>query len=255
MGVALAQDLQTIANTLINEMCGRSRFVGPFVGAFDACREPIFAFGDTDGRDPMSRTRMPPRVLALICTAALCACLMPTARGFSLGSPICEVNGLPLVEMSPTLANPPPTGWSLRHPTRYTPGRILEISLVNGDPLRRARGVLIWSKSGPNTGSGSFAVPGNERWQHVPAPAECGTWALTHTDAVPKTQAELRFLWAGSEAAGVILRAFVIEDCATPSGCRDQQALTPISFMAPILFGDGFEAEPLPPSSPFLQRE
>jgi hypothetical protein len=169
-----------------------------------------------------------------------------SARGFSLGAPICEVNGLPLIEMSPTLANPAPSGWSLRHPPRFTPGRMLEIAVVNSDTSRRARGVLIWSKAGPNVGSGSFAVPGNGRWQHVPAPAECGTWALTHTDAQPKAQSELRFLWAG-EPAGVILRAFVIEDCQAPTGCRDQQALTPISFMAPVMFEDGFEPEPAPP--------
>lgn len=186
------------------------------------------------------------------------ACLLLTlglapavAEAFSLGSPICEVNGLPLVEMSPTLASPAPSGWSLRHPPRFTPGRMLEISVVNSDPSRRARGVLIWSKAGPKLGSGSFAVPGNGRWQHVPAPAECGTWALTHTDAQPKAQSELRFLWAG-ESLGVILRAFVIEDCQAPTGCRDQQALTAISFMAPVMFEDGFEPEPVPPALPLL---
>jgi len=169
------------------------------------------------------------------------------SHAFSLGAPICEVNGLPLVEMSPTLANPAPSGWSLRHPARFTPGRLLEIAVVNPDSNRRARGVLIWSKSGPNSGSGSFSVPGNGRWQHVPAPAECGTWALTHVDAQAKSQQELRFLWSG-DSASVILRAFVIEDCSNPGGCRDQQALTPISFMAPVMFEDGFEPEPLPPA-------
>lgn len=166
---------------------------------------------------------------------------LPTASAFSQGSPICEVNGLPLVEMSPTLANPPPQGWALDVPTRFIPGQPLHVRVRHPDPQRRARGVLIWAKAGANLGAGSFAVPGNGRWAHIPAPAECGTWALSHTDNLPKPLAELSFQWTGSGSQGVILRAFIIEDCSNPAGCRDQQALTPIVFMEAGLFADGFE--------------
>lgn len=173
----------------------------------------------------------------------------PLALAFSQGSPICEVNGLPLVEMSPTLANPAPAGWVLEAAERYLPGRPLGLRLRNTlDPERRARGVLLWAKSGPISGSGSFTLPGDGRWQYVPAPANCGTWALSHADAQPKNQTELYFEWtSGDPALPTLLRAFIVEDCGAPGGCRDQQALTPILVTQPGFFFDGFETDPLLP--------
>jgi hypothetical protein len=157
------------------------------------------------------------------------------------GSPICEVNALPLVEMSPTLATPAPQGWTLIAPPRFIPGQPVELRLAHPDPQRRARGVLIWAKASQFAGAGSFALPANGRWAYIPAPANCGTWAMSHTDNQPKSLDQLVFQWTGSGVQGVILRAFIIEDCSHPAGCRDQQALTPIIFLEAGLFDDGFE--------------
>lgn len=180
--------------------------------------------------------------LLACCALTLATLLTPLAAlAFSQGAPICEVNTLPLIEMSPTLANPAPEGWTLVVPERFALGRPLLIQLRNADPTRRARGVLLWAKSGPATGAGSFALPGNGRWQHIPAPANCGLWAISHTDNQPKLQSELSFEWVSVEYSSAILRAFVIEDCSAPQGCRDQQALTPITLVQPALFFDGFE--------------
>ncbi|WP_395788396.1 hypothetical protein [Aquimonas sp.] len=205
--------------------------------------------------------------LGACCAFALTTLLSPlTVLAFSQGAPICEVNTLPLIEMSPTLANPAPEGWTLVIAERFALGRPLLIQLRNTDPNRRARGVLLWAKSGPATGAGSFALPGNGRWQHIPAPANCGLWAISHTDSQPKSQAELSFEWVSVDYSSAILRAFIIEDCSAPQGCRDQQALTPITLVQPALFFDGFEppaaavADPdpvwLPPTSrsPNAQR-
>jgi hypothetical protein len=159
----------------------------------------------------------------------------------SQGSPICEVNALPLIEMSPTLATPAPQGWTLVAPARFIPGQPVELRLAHPDPQRRARGVLIWAKAGQFAGAGSFALPANGRWAYIPAPANCGTWAISHTDNQPKSLDQLVFHWTGSGAQGVILRAFIIEDCSHPAGCRDQQALTPIAFLEAGLFADSFE--------------
>lgn len=198
---------------------------------------PVNAATDRSMPDASGRPLLlPRRVLALGLWA-----LPGLSFAFSQGAPICEVNGLPLVEMSPTLAHPAPSGWTLDAPARFIPGQPLQIRLLHPDPQRRARGVLIWAKAGVNLGAGSFAVPDNGRWAHVPAPAECGTWALSHTDNLPKPLSELSFQWTGSGSQGVILRAFVIEDCSNPAGCRDQQALTQIVFMEAGLFADGFE--------------
>lgn len=170
------------------------------------------------------------------------ACLLPlSAFGNSQGSPICEVNSLPLVPMSPTLANPPPQGWTLQAPPRHFPGRPVQLRLQHPDPMRRARGVLIWAKASATLGAGAFALPANGRWAYIPAPADCGTWALSHTDSQPKTLDQLAFEWTGDPGTGAILRAFVIEDCSHPAGCRDQQALTPIVFIEAGVFADGFE--------------
>lgn len=163
------------------------------------------------------------------------------SRANSQGSPICEVNSLPLVPMSPTIANPPPQGWTLEAPARFYPGRPLQLRLHHPDPQRRVRGVLIWAKANASQGAGSFTVPGSGRWAYIPAPATCGTWALSHTDNQAKAQAELVFEWTGEATPSAILRAFLIEDCNNPTGCRDQQALTQIVFLEAGLFANGFE--------------
>lgn len=168
----------------------------------------------------------------------------------SQGSPICEVNALPLIEMSPTLANPAPQGWTLVAPARFFPGRAVELRVGHPDPQRRARGVLIWAKAGQFQGAGSFALPANGRWAYIPAPANCGTWAMSHTDNQPKSLDQLVFHWTGNDTQGVILRAFIIEDCSHPAGCRDQQALTPIVFLEAGLFADGFEDASAPRIEP-----
>lgn len=175
---------------------------------------------------------------------ALFIALAPaTLEAFSLGSPICEVNSLPLVEMSPTLADPPPTGWSIEVRPWYVPGQSQSVRIRNLDPAREVRGVLLWAKSGPSTGAGSFALDRAGRYQHIPAPAPCGQWALSHTSAAVKSQSDLVFDWTPPASGGtVILRAFLIEDCGQPSGgCRSHQALTPVTVLVEALFVDGFE--------------
>lgn len=184
--------------------------------------------------------------MARNCLALAIALLAPIggACAFSQGAPICEVNTLPLVEMSPTLASPPPTGWTLAASMRaYVPGRPLRVRVQHADPGKRARGALVFAKRGPTTGAGSFALPPGGAWQYIPAPAECGEWALSHTSGEPKAPADMQ--WDYSVAAPVgslILRAFLIEDCAQPAGgCRDQQALTPVLVLPEAIALDGFE--------------
>lgn len=168
--------------------------------------------------------------------------LLPAlAAANSQGSPICEVNSLPLIDMSPTLASPAPQGWTLVAPARFFPGQSVQLRVQHPDPQRRARGVLIWAKANATQGAGSFAVPANGRWAHIPAPAICGSWALSHTDNQPKTQDQLIFDWTGDASPSAIFRAFLIEDCSNPAGCRDQQALTQIVFVEAGVFANGFE--------------
>jgi len=164
------------------------------------------------------------------------------ATAFSQGSPICEVNNLPLVEMSPTLANPPPDGWFLDvRRSEYMPGRPVRVKVANADPERRARGVLLWARAQVG-GGGQFLVD-TDLFQYVPAPASCGLWAVTHTSAEPKPLDELGFWWLPPDDGSILLRAFIIEDCDAPQGCRDQQALTPLLVMTPTLYFNGFETE------------
>jgi len=179
------------------------------------------------------------------CKAALAATLAGfaiPAGAFSLGAPICEVHTLPLVEMSSTLASPPPTGWVLQTRAWYQPGQPQTVRVRNSvDALRRVRGVLIWAKAGQFTGAGSFAA--GPLYQYIPAPAVCGQWALSHNSATPKTQADLEFIWTAPESGTPILRAFLIEDCGLASGdCRSHQALTPVKALYEAVFVDGLEA-------------
>jgi len=77
-------------------------------------------------------------------------------------------------------------------------------------------------------------------WQLVPPPAPCGQWAITHRNALPKPQSELRFQWLSDEADQTLFRAFLIEDCG-PTDCRAHQALTPILILERALHRNGFE--------------
>ncbi|MCU0755198.1 MAG: hypothetical protein MUE46_08760 [Xanthomonadales bacterium] len=180
---------------------------------------------------------------ALLQALRLSGLLLPNvAAAFSQGAPICEVNQLPLVEMSPTLPSPPPSGWILvGERGSYLPGERLRLRVQHPDPAKRVRGVLIWAKRGPQSGSGAFLLEEPMRWQYLPAAAGCENWALTHRDATPKPQSQLSFAWEAGAAPVTILRAFVIEDCAA-SDCRAWQALSNLLILEADVFRDGFEA-------------
>jgi len=175
---------------------------------------------------------------------AMGACLLfsTSLLAFSSGSPVCEVNSLPLTPMSPVLSDPPPTGWSLV-PERgsYVPDVALKLKIRNINPSKRARGVLLWAKSGPNSGAGRFILPSSGLFQYLPAFANCAEWALAHVSSVAKTQDQLAFAWLAPASGPLIMRAFLIEDCTTVGGCRAHQALTDIVLLQEALFVDGFE--------------
>lgn len=174
---------------------------------------------------------------------SLCLILPQGALAFSQGSPICEVLQLPLVEMSPTLSQPPPTGWLLRSESAvYYPEEPLSLRISHSDPARAVRGVLIWARQGPAAGSGSFVLNDAALWQYISAPADCGQWAVSHRNADAKSQAELVFNWRPSSAANSILRAFLIEDCPQ-SDCRAWQALTNLLILEGGVFRSSFEAQ------------
>jgi hypothetical protein len=188
-----------------------------------------------------TRRALQSRVVRLLLVAIGAAGANP-AGAFSSGSPLCEVlEPLPLVAMSPTLAQPPPEGWRLRVDARfYYPGRPVRVQVVHPDPSRRARGVLLWARSGPTTGAGRFQLPASG-YQYIPASSNCGEWALSHDSGEGKPQAAMRFFWEPDAAPSAILRAFLVEDCGLPpGGCMDQQALTPIVALERGLFRDGF---------------
>lgn len=170
------------------------------------------------------------------------------AAAFSQGSPICEVLQLPLVEMSPTLAQPPPTGWQLTSDSMaYQAGEPITLRIVHAQP-KSVRGVLLWSKQSPQLGSGQFLVNANGPWQHIPPPAPCGQWALSHRNALPKPQSELHFQWLPDGADQTLFRAFIIEDCGL-TDCRAHQALTSFLVLERALYRNGFEAASLHQSS------
>ncbi len=180
----------------------------------------------------------------LILACWVWAVLVPlNASAFSLGSPVCDVAALPLVPMSPTLASPPPAGWRLET-TRpiYMSGRPVQVRVVHPASTQMALGVLIWAKRDFSSGAGQFVVDGG-LYQHVPLPAECGQWAATHTSPVPKSLGDLTFSWLPGDRGEVILRAFLIEACGVPAGCRGHQALTPIVALRPAIFFDSFQTE------------
>lgn len=174
------------------------------------------------------------------------------AHAFSSGSTVCEVTALPFAPMAGVLRQPAPTGWELRVDLdHWYPGALRVFRLHHPDPQRRARGVLVWIKGNPvgaPVGAGRFLDLGvGDRFQTVNAtpPADCGDWALTHRDAMPKPQDELLFGWQAPATSGwgyLAARAFVIEDCDTlPGACRDAQALTAILPLREVAFASGFE--------------
>ncbi len=181
----------------------------------------------------------------------LLAGVAPVASAFSSGAPVCEVNALPLVPMSPVLIQPPPTGWRLAiDEPRFHAGRLTVIRVVNDDPTKRARGVLIFAKSGPLAGAGRFVLPSpSPLFGFIPfvPGSDCGEWAVSHVSAVPKTQDQLVFRWEPEDGMDLLVavRAFVIEDCQPePGGCRSAQALTDFGELVPTVFFDGFETAP-----------
>jgi hypothetical protein len=190
--------------------------------------------------------------LRLACIAVLpWVVALPAGKvlAFSAGSPICEVHGLPLVEMSDTLANPPPQGWHLRAARRvFYPGNALRVEVRNDDPARLARGILLWAKSGPASGAGYFELPASGRYQYIPAAAGCDGWALSHVDGLAKAQSDMRFDWIPGDHGTAIIGAFLIEDCdPQPSiGCRDQQALVDLLVIERGVFRSGFETAAVP---------
>lgn len=185
------------------------------------------------------------RFLQVIIAALIPGGLLQSApaQAFSQGSPICEVQQLPLVEMSPTLAQPPPSGWRLESDrSAYTPGNRVRVRIVNTSP-KAVRGVLLWARQSPQSGSGEFLIAPEAPWQFVPAPATCQAWALTHRNAQPKAQSELVFDWKAGDAPQTLIRAFLVEDCGD-TDCRAYQALTSIIVLERALQIDGFETAP-----------
>lgn len=165
----------------------------------------------------------------------------------SFGSPVCEVNSLPLLPMANSVSSPVPVGWSLRTDSpSYLSGTPLEIRISNVDPLKRVRGVLLWAKTSADfQPAGSFLVGPGSMWQYIPPGpgAFCQQASITHMNSAPKQQSTLVFNWTPPVSdADVLLRAFLIEDCALPSGCRGAQALTPwLVLVGEVVFKDRFE--------------
>jgi Reeler domain len=180
--------------------------------------------------------------LSILFSSVLC---ISSASANSFGSPVCDVQSLPLLPMANAVSNPVPTGWSLRTDrSYYQSGAPLEVRIGNVDPLKRVRGVLLWSKSTDFQPVGSFLIGPGSMWQLIP-PGNgvfCQQASITHMDAAPKQQNTLVFSWTPpANDADVQLRAFLIEDCALVTGCRGAQALTQTLLLGEAVFKDRFE--------------
>jgi hypothetical protein len=166
------------------------------------------------------------------------------ASAHSFGSPRCEINSLPVTEMSATLADPAPSGWQISNVDGAAwPGRSMTIRVTNTDPLKQARGILVWARRNGSTPSGSFQPDTSGLFQWIPtALASCGEASISHTSRSPKSQAQLSFEWTPDVGGNSIVRAFVIEDCGAPEAdCRAWQALTPFLVIPGAIFVDGME--------------
>lgn len=187
--------------------------------------------------------------LSLSCL--LCLCVALDAAAFSSGSTVCEVNALPFTPMASVLRQPPPAGWQVRIDNdAWYPDAIRRIRIEHPDPSRQVRGVLLWVKGnsfGTPVGAGRFLGLGvDDRYRFSGAfDGECAEWSLTHRDATPRTQSALLFAWqapGGVTPQGLVVRAFVIEDCdLQPGVCRDAQALTAFLPLREVVFAEGFE--------------
>ena len=62
----------------------------------------------------------------------IAASLAEAAGAHSFGSPRCEINSLPVTEMSATLADPAPSGWQISNPEGAAwPGRAMTIRVTH----------------------------------------------------------------------------------------------------------------------------
>ena len=178
----------------------------------------------------------------------LCGFTGSVAQAFSSGSPVCEVNALPLTQMASVLREPAPSGWRVRIDSdAWYPGAIRRLRIEHPDASKRVRGVLLWVKGsnfGSPVGAGRFLDLGViDRYQFVGG--QCGEWSITHRDATPRGQSELLFAWQAPSApapSDLVVRAFLIEDCdPLPGVCLDAQALTEFLPLREVLFAEGFE--------------
>jgi hypothetical protein len=185
------------------------------------------------------------KIAVCLCFAA---CAPSALRAHSFGSPVCEVGVIPLAPMSTTLSSPAPTGWALFTTAKvYVRGAPIDVSVINTDPLKKARGVLIWSKFGDLSPAGSFLIGPGNAWQYIPPSptVQCAQASISHTDNSPQVQADLTFSWTPptsfpGDSSDVFLRAFIIEDCVAGS-CRSYQALTQRLALPEAFLVAGFE--------------
>jgi hypothetical protein len=165
------------------------------------------------------------------------------------GSPICNVPSLPLVPMSSALINPAPSGWRIdATDALISPAQNITWNIVNTDPLKKVRGVLMWAQFEDGSNAGSFLIGPGTLWGYVsPSPtAQCGQASITHQNKFPKLQSDLQFTWAAPASltnAAIKVQAFIIEDCGANLNvnCRGAQALTQEIVLREGIFRSSFE--------------